>query len=215
MSARTQSQPQAQQHGSTVTGVIIGLLLGLAIALGVAFFVNKQKSPYVDRVNHPIEGIEKPAGAKLEDPKPVDAAGKPAAATDASGKPRFEYHKILSDGKEVAPTPEKVQINQQVNQSPIPALPAATEKTAAEEPGTKYYLQVGAFNSGADADNLKARIALIGLQAEVKAATVQDKGVMHRVRLGPYKTHDDMSRVRDELTQNGLPTSVIAIKPKG
>jgi cell division protein FtsN len=203
-----------QQRGSTVTGVIIGLLLGLGIALGVAFFVNKQKSPYVDRVNHPIEGIEKHAGAKLEDPKPVDAAAKTPAA-DAAAKPRFEYHQILSDGKEVAPKVEKPHNNQHVIQNPIPALPAAAEKTVAEAPGTKYYLQVGAFNSGADADNLKARIALIGLQAEVQAATVQDKGVMHRVRLGPYKTHDDMSRVRDELTQNGLPTSIIAIKPKG
>lgn len=214
MSHRTPSKPNSPQRGSTATGVIIGLLLGLGIALGVAFFVNKQKSPYVDRVNHPIEGIEKPVGTKLEDPKPVDGATK-TPAVDASGKPRFEYHQILSDGKEVAPKPEKPQNNQQVIQNPVPALPAANEKAVVEEPGTKYYLQVGAFNSGADADNLKARIALIGLQAEVKAATVQDKGVMHRVRLGPYKTHDDMSRVRDELTQNGLPTSVIAIKPKG
>jgi cell division protein FtsN len=201
----------SQQRGSTVTGIIIGLLLGLGIALGVAFFVNKQKSPYVDRINHPVEGIEKPASAKLEDPKPVDPSVK-SAATTGSEKPRFDYHQILSGGKEVTP---KIDKNQKVIVNPAPVAAQPIEKPVIEEPGTKYYLQVGAFNSETDADNLKARIALIGLQAEVKAATVQDKGVMHRVRLGPYKTHDDMSRARDGLTQNGLPSSVITIKPKG
>lgn len=199
------------QRGSTVTGVIIGLLLGLGIALGVAFFVNKQKSPYVDRMNHPVEGVEKPASAKLEDPKPVDHAAKPAGGAGAD-KPRFDYHQILSDGKDVAP---KIDKNQKLIVNPTPTAAHPIEKAVVEEPGTKYYLQVGAFNSQTDADNLKARIALIGLQAEVKAATLQDKGVMHRVRLGPYKTHDDMSRARDDLTQNGLPSSVITIKPKG
>jgi cell division protein FtsN len=206
-----QHLPTSHQRGSTISGIIIGLLLGLGIALGVAFVVNKQKSPYVDRINHPIEGIEKPASAKLEDPKPVDPNAKPVtgAGTD---KPRFDYHQILSDGKEAAP---KVDKNQKVIVNPAPVAAQPIEKPVTDEPGTKYYLQVGAFNSGTDADNLKARIALIGLQAEVKAAAVQDKGVMHRVRLGPYKTHDDMSRARDELTQNGMPTSVITIKPKG
>jgi cell division protein FtsN len=200
-----------QQRGSTVTGIIIGLLLGLGIALGVAFFVNKQKSPYVDRINHPIEGIEKPASAKLEDPKPVDPSAKPVAGA-STDKPRFDYHQILSDGKEATP---KIDKNQKLIVNPAPMAAQPIEKAVVEEPGTKYYLQVGAFNSSTDADNLKARIALIGLQAEVKAATLQDKGVMHRVRLGPYKTHDDMSRARDELTQSGLPSSVITIKPKG
>ncbi|MGB8338150.1 MAG: SPOR domain-containing protein [Burkholderiales bacterium] len=201
-----------QQRGSTVTGIIIGLLLGLGIALGVAFFVNKQKSPYVDRMNHPVEGIEKPASAKLEDPKPVDPSAKPAAVV--GDKPRFDYHQILSDGKVATPNLDKSHKNQHVIVNPAPVAAQPIEKPVPEEPGTKYYLQVGAFNSETDADNLKARIALIGLQAEVKAATVQDKGVMHRVRLGPYKTHDEMSRARDDLTQNGLPSSVITIKPK-
>lgn len=205
-----QHLPTSPQRGSTMTGIIIGLLLGLGIALGVAFFVNKQKSPYVDRMNHPIEGIEKPASAKLEDPKPVDPSAKPVAGA-GTDKPRFDYHQILSDGKEAAP---KVDKNQKVIVNPAPVAAQPIEKPVVEEPGTKYYLQVGAFNSSADADNLKARIALIGLQAEVKAATLQDKGVIHRVRLGPYKTHDDMSRARDELTQNGMPTSVITLKPK-
>ncbi|MEY4730085.1 MAG: hypothetical protein RL020_1243 [Pseudomonadota bacterium] len=206
-------QTNTQQRGSTVSGIIIGLLLGLGIALGVAFFVNKQKSPYVDRMNHPVEGIEKPASAKLEDPKPVDQAGKPVANA-AGDKPRFDYHQILSDGKDATPKTDKTVKNQQVIVNPAPVAAQPIEKPVVEEPGTKYYLQVGAFNSETDADNLKARIALIGLRAEVKAAAVQDKGVMHRVRLGPYKTHDDMSRARDELTQNGMPTSVITIKPK-
>ncbi len=205
-------------RGSTLIGILIGLLLGLGIALGVAFFVNKQKTPYVDRVNHPIEGIERPA-EKSAATKPQETAQTSVpspAVTNAAGDKRFEAHSILAGGKEAVPKTEKNQLNQHVSVTPAPAVipdtPAVT--TVADAPGTKYYLQVGAFTSVTDADNLKAKIALIGMQADVKAATVQDKGVMHRVRLGPYKSSDEMTQVRDSLTQNGIASTVIPIKPK-
>jgi cell division protein FtsN len=202
-----------QQRGSTITGIIIGLLLGLSIAVGVAFFVNRQKSPFIDRINHPVEGMEKPVAgpapvAKPEATTPTDAP-KPVA-TDAVGKPRFDFYTILPGDKEATPRLDKTIKNQPIGVTD-PVVPV---DKPTDTPGTKYYLQVGSFTSETDADNLKAKIALMGMQAEVKAATLQDKGVMHRVRLGPYKSSEEMTLARNELAQNGLTASVIPIKPK-
>ena len=59
-----------------------------------------------------------------------------------------------------------------------------------------YYLQAGAFQNAADADNLKARLALAGLEAQIQTATVPDKGVWHRVRMGPYSNAQDLEKAR-------------------
>jgi cell division protein FtsN len=208
------ASPAQHARGSTITGIIIGLLLGLSIAVAVAFFVNRQKSPFVDRMNHPVEGIENSAAppataAKPGPASPAEVTAKPAA-TDAAGKPRFDFYTILPGDKEATPRLDKTMKNQPV----VSTGPTAPAEKSTDAPGTKYYLQVGSFSSETDADNLKAKIALMGMQAEVKTATVQDKGVMHRVRLGPYKSSEEMTQARNELAQNGLTASVIPVKPK-
>jgi len=82
-----------------------------------------------------------------------------------------------------------------------PAAPAA--------PGEALYLQAGAFQKSADADNLKAKLALAGLEARVQEVAIPDKGVMHRVRLGPFATTADMNRARSQLAQSGIQATVV------
>ena len=60
-----------------------------------------------------------------------------------------------------------------------------------------FYLQAGAFQNAPDADNLKARLALIGVAAAVQTTTLPDKGVWHRVRVGPYTAIEDLNRARE------------------
>ncbi|MCX7171328.1 MAG: SPOR domain-containing protein, partial [Proteobacteria bacterium] len=64
----------------------------------------------------------------------------------------------------------------------------------------------------ADADNLKAKLALIGLEASVQEVNVPDKGLMHRVRVGPFAKTDEMNRVRTQLAQNGIQATVVKAK---
>ena len=74
-----------------------------------------------------------------------------------------------------------------------------------------YYLQAGAFQNAADADNLKARLALAGLEAQIQTATVPDKGVWHRVRMGPYTNAQDLEKVRAALRENKIESAVIKV----
>ncbi|MGH8717263.1 MAG: SPOR domain-containing protein, partial [Burkholderiales bacterium] len=87
-------------------------------------------------------------------------------------------------------------------------------KQAAKQPNlTKdvYFLQAGAFQNVSDADNLKAKLALLGVEANIQSATLADKGVWHRVRVGPYINVDELNRMRVTLKQNGIDASLIKV----
>ena len=58
------------------------------------------------------------------------------------------------------------------------------------------YLQVGAFENPNEADNLKARLALSGIQASAQRTQLPDGRVVHRVRIGPYARPEDMNPMR-------------------
>lgn len=78
----------------------------------------------------------------------------------------------------------------------------------------KFYLQAGAFEDPSEADNLKARLALMGVEASVQKVDVPEKGTMHRVRVGPFMGQEAMSKAREQLSSSGIGTAVVKIKPK-
>ncbi len=175
--------------GSLLIGILIGLLLGLGIALAVAWYINKMPTPFVNRAAPPLknEAAKNADTAKTEE--------KPAKTLD--GKPRFDFYKIL-------PGSEEPVTEQQFKD--------AQGKRAPEQLRETFYLQAGAFQNAPDADNLKARIALAGIAATVQTTTLPDKGVWHRVRVGPYTAAEDLNRVRATLKQNGIETTLIKIR---
>ena len=67
----------------------------------------------------------------------------------------------------------------------------------------------GSFASEADAENRKAQLALTGHEAAVQQATVPDKGVRYRVRLGPFDNSDEVNRVKSDLAKRGIDSAVI------
>lgn len=186
-------------------GIIIGLLLGVSIALGVALWLNKSAIPFMER-SKPLEPpprIEaKPQPAKPEQPRTAEP-GKPG------DKPRFEFYQILpgdKDGTAKAPA-KKPDDGKPVPKAGEKTAEKVAEKAQAAREG--HYLQAGAFQNAAEADNLKAKIAFIGLQATVVTANVPEKGVLHRVRLGPYQSLEDLNRIKAVLSDNGVSASVV------
>jgi cell division protein FtsN len=75
--------------------------------------------------------------------------------------------------------------------------------------GERYWLQAGSFTAQSDAENLKARLALAGWEANVQEGNVPDKGVRYRVRLGPYDNPDELNRMKAELARRGFDVAVI------
>jgi cell division protein FtsN len=72
-------------------------------------------------------------------------------------------------------------------------------------------LQVGAFRSAADAEGLKAQLALKGLQAAVQSATI-NRDTIYRVRLGPFRGIEQLKGTRDRLKSSGYESVVVRLK---
>ena len=98
-----------------------------------------------------------------------------------------------------------------LRQAPAPAAsaqPAAGQQANAPQAGKKYLLQAGAYRSEVDAQSMRARLALIGYEAEIRAAQVNNE-TLYRVRLGPFAALDQINTARAELANNGIDASVV------
>jgi cell division protein FtsN len=159
----------------------------------------------------------------------ADQAGPPSeqasAAADQrpSAKPRFDFYNILPEmevlvpdeelsGKPppIPPKPQPVQ-----KPAPEPAKPAEEKTASTQTPaagGSAFLLQVASYRTVADAERLKARLALLGMQAQIQQVTVNGKDTYHRVRTGPYKGKESVNEARALLTRNGLESIAIKLK---
>lgn len=177
--------------GSLLIGILIGLLLGLGIALAVAWYINKMPTPFLNRAGPPVKSDP----AKI--PAPENSRRDDKGVKSPGGKPRFDFYSILP-GTEEPVTEQQFKDAQQK-----PSIAVARES---------FFLQAGAFQNAPDADNLKARLALLGMEAAIQTTPLPDKGVWHRVRVGPYIAIEELNRARDILKQNGIETTLIKVR---
>jgi len=76
------------------------------------------------------------------------------------------------------------------------------------QPQGPYLLQVGSFRSASDADALRARVTLLGLDTRIQTVTVDDV-TWHRVRVGPYEGAREADGARRRLVENGFEAMVL------
>lgn len=176
-------------------GILLGIVMGLAIAGGIAWFVLK-KNPVPPP---PVKEQVQPGKASV---------GKPAAAGTSSGtgdgKARFEFYKELTD------KPDSTTSKKPERQPPV-----ASKPDTAVKPNVKadvYFLQEGSYTTADDAEKVKAKLALLGMVANIQPADIPEKGVRYRVRLGPYKTSTEMNEAMASLKSNGHNALPIHIK---
>ncbi|WON72743.1 SPOR domain-containing protein [Nitrosospira sp. Is2] len=186
---RPNSSVFGKDKNALLLGVFIGYALGLLSAIGTWMYINKSPSPFI---SHERPRSTETMGAVNQPEKKV-GGGEDGGGKAPDGKPRFEFYKIL-------PNSEEPVTDQQLKQ------PA--QRPSVHE---KYFLQAGSFQKSEDADNLKAKLAMIGVEATVQAADLAGKGMWHRVRVGPFSSTDDMNKVRASLQQNGVPSSIIKV----
>jgi len=209
--------------GGTLVGIFIGIVIGVGLATAVAYYVMRSGNPYQTSV----------AGNSRE---PARAEGKGGRAADApADKPRFDFYKILPGVEEPKVQPKAAPADKAAAEraaAPDKAVakledrPVAGDKAgarAAEQAPEKapepppraprsterIWLQAGSFSAEADAENLKAKLALSGLEATLQTATLPDKSVRYRVRLGPYDNVDEVNRVKGDLARRGFDAAVI------
>jgi cell division protein FtsN len=204
-------------------GLFIGIALGLALAAGVAFYLTRAGNPY----QAAAPGREPAREPMKETAKP----GRPE--TGAAEKPRFDFYKILPGVEEpkihskaaergaadkataeraVAPDKSDGKAAAKSDSRTIAKADERPATAAGDKPakaGDRFWLQAGSFVNQADAEDLKARLAFAGWEATIQSATLPDKGVRYRVRLGPYDNTEGLQRMKGELATRGFDVAVI------
>ena len=108
--------------------------------------------------------------------------------------PRFDFYTILPEKEVVVPDYE---IKSRTRQERVGRAKA-----------TRYMLQAGSFRNFKDADNLKARLALMGIESNIEVAEV-GATVWNRIKIGPYAKMADVDRVRSRLRENNIDVVVM------
>jgi cell division protein FtsN len=178
--------------GGFMLGMFVGLIAGLTVSLAIAFYLNKTPVPFL---------TSKPRSDAAAPGKPPAIAGMPQGAVAAvpAEKPKFDFYKILP-GQEEAVTDKELR--------------ERMRSARGQQDGARdvYFIQAGSFQNPADADNQKARLAILGFDSSVEPANLPDKGTWYRVRLGPYNKLDEINRIRQALAQNNIDASLVKIK---
>ncbi|RXZ36455.1 SPOR domain-containing protein [Oxalobacteraceae bacterium CAVE-383] len=207
------------QQGGTFLGIIIGLVVGLGIAVVVALMITKSPIPFTNGKTLRPERAPDPVGDQVADPNKLLYGSKEAARQAARDQKAAEAA--------AAPAGQAAGVPPVVAATPAPASPPALPPTGADQPKNQvssatpapkldgddkwiYYLQAGAFREQADAENARAKLALLGMEAKVSEKQ-SDNGSLFRVRLGPYAQLDAMNRVRAKLAENSVDAALVRI----
>jgi cell division protein FtsN len=197
-------------------GVFVGIVIGIGLAAGVAYYLMR---------NNPALQPSVASRAERDTPKDTKAGTKDAATPE---KPRFDFYKILPGNEDAKVQPERKPADktdravaeqardrgkgvERLDDKPVVASTDKTSSTADApvKAGDRAWLQAGSFTTAPDAENLRARLALAGLEASVQEGTLADKSTRYRVRLGPYDNADELNRMKAELNKRGFEAAVI------
>ncbi len=209
--------PKKKSGGGTLIGMFIGLVLGVGVAAGVVWYMNKSPLPFNKQVQAPAKS-DPVAAQPVGNGKPADKpAQQPMALPGKPGDPvpekRFQFYDILP-GKADA-VPDKVAKPEPAKDTAKKDEPKKDEpkkdevkkdepkKEEVKESKTPLFLQAGSFSTAQDADNQKAKLAFMGIEAVVQQVMIQDK-TLYRVRVGPYTRIDELNKVRADLAKSGI-----------
>lgn len=163
----------------------VGAFFGIVLGAVAVYYVTGRHGLAHERTEAP-----------RPDPHRVPPADPEAAATPASGE-KYDFYEMLPNFEVVVPERDK-----EVKRD----LPAAAP---VERPGV-YVLQAGSYRNEADADRVRAQLAMQGIDAKVQRVAV-DADVWHRVRIGPITKLDELNRLRKQLQAADVDALVIRV----
>ena len=166
---------------SGIAGLVVGLAIGLTVAMAVYLYDRRPAARLAQQQVAPL--------AKDEEPE----ANKPAPASQQAEQ-EFDFYEMLPKFEVVIPE-EGSNVVPEAATGPV------------QKPG-QYYLQAGSFRNHADADRVRALIALQGVESKIQKVTI-DRDTWHRVRVGPITNLQKLEEARSKLRQAQIDALVI------
>lgn len=216
------STSRKRSTGRSLPGWLWGLG-GLGVGLGVALLVHWH---YTGGGPQQLNELMAPPPTS---PQQRDSGGgtrsQGGGATAAKqDKPRFEFYRLLPEQKIEVPGGGDERQRQATRDDTAATGSAAGEAARRRSAGADtdsraggnrvdsdrhYLLQAGSFRGHDDADRLKARLALLGIEATIQRVELSGGELWHRVRVGPYSELDRVNTVRRRLQENGIETILL------
>ena len=194
--ASRRGKSQARRDGGMKYGLVLvlGLLLGLGLAAAYLVFGDRE----------PLDALlPRPDPEARTQPVPRDSqpvAQEPAAAA----RPSFDFYTLLPERQVELPGVAEAESPAVSGTPPAATLPPpGPVPPASPGPGHAGLLQAGAFSSAADAEAMRAKLALLGQIAHIETVQV-DSRTLHRVRLGPYADVASREAARRALAEAGI-----------
>jgi len=173
------------------TGVLCGLGLGLAVA-GIVYLKDRHSdSPTVQSAK---AGKKKSHGEQRGAELP-DAEAADSGAPEEPAK-TYDFYSMLPKFEVVVPEKDKDV------KPDIRGVPETRRGT--------YVLQAGSYKNFADADRVRAQLALQGVESKVQKVSV-DNDTWHRIRIGPISKLDELNRLRTLLRKADVDVLVIRV----
>lgn len=214
------------QRGGFFLGMIVGLLIGLALALGVALYIAKVPLPFIDKVpqrtaeqdaaeaeknknwdpNNPLYG-KNPAK-----PRPVQVESAPSSAASA---PERSGAAPVADGvaspAAAASAKASAAASSTSGRNPAAILSGEPVSSTAGSDALSYQVQAGAYGSQAEAEQQRAKLAIMGLEAHLQEREVNGR-TMYRVRLGPFAQREQAEDIRVKLQGAGIESALVRVQ---
>ena len=170
--------------------MLITVLIISFVVFVVRTIVSFQSAPSV-----PVAQVTSPTklpevAEKVEEAKP-EKAPEPAPVL-----PQFDFYTILPEKEVIVPDYE---INTRTREERVGQAKAAS-----------YILQAGSFKDFDDADNLRAKLAAMGIESKVEKAKVGSV-IWNRVKMGPFTQITSVNTIRSRLRENGIDVIVTEI----
>lgn len=185
---------QARRRGGLLSGLLVGAFIGLAVAGALVWYLMPREGDFrtvetAPVLHPPPVAVTTPANPPAPPPTastpPAAAPVAPGAAPAAGGNPNYTFYDILPG-----------------NQAPKPQSPVKKQDA--------WWLQVAALKSEADANALRARLILLGLDAVVQQARSGDS-TLYRIRVGPFDAETAAQAARETLEVNNFEAKLLKV----
>lgn len=190
MSAARPARSAQTGKTSALTGFVVGLLTGLILALVVALYVSRVPMPFMDR------GVSRNA-----------EADKAETERNKNWNPNASLNKGLGAPAAAVPLASEAAVIAPGASDPLGQLVESKTPPATVE---RFAVQAGAFAAEADAQTQRARLVLLGVEAQVVAADQNGKTV-YRVRTAPLDQRFQAEALQDQLKAAGVESSLVRI----
>ena len=221
------------QFGGTLLGVVIGGVAGLLLALLVAIYVTKVPVPFLNKnagaasdsaaseakknkdwdPNAPLASKSAVRAPPAAEPPSLGGVNNPSALPPLeAARPVQQQQQQRAPSATVASIDPRARGSSSSSSDPLGDLARSRsgEGAGGSDPFA-YFVQAGAFRGVAEAEAQRAKLAIMGWEAQVTERE-QAGRTMYRVRIGPFGRKDDADRTKEKLDDAGLQTALVRVQ---